>query len=73
MLLIKKIEIGRLFYLMNKFATFIFLSFQLKLQYYKSSETVVSENNHLLQETIVLMYSKIFLNSKKMSRQKCMR
>ena len=29
----------------RKFATFVFLSFQLKLQYFKFSASVVSENN----------------------------
>ena len=54
----------------GKFATFVFLSFQLKLPYFKSSESDVSENNHVLPENIVLMYSKIFLNSKfKFSRK----
>ena len=44
----------------GKFATWVYWSFQLKLPYFKSSESVVSENNHVLPENIVLMYSKIF-------------
>ena len=48
-----------------------FLSFQLKLQYFKSSESDVSDNNHVLPENIVLMYSKIFLNSKFKFSRKC--
>ena len=32
----------------GKFATFVFWSFQLKLQYFKSSESVVPDNNHVL-------------------------
>ena len=35
-----------------KFATFVFWSFQLKLPYYKSSESVVPENNHVLLKNI---------------------
>ena len=42
----------------GKFAT---LSFQLKLQYFKYSSSVFSENSHALPENIVLIYSKIFL------------
>ena len=48
----------------GKFATFVFLSFQLKLQYFKYSWSVFSENSHALPENIVLIYIKIFLNSK---------
>ena len=48
----------------GKFATFVFWSFQFKLPYYKCSESVVSENNRVLPENIVLLHSKIFLNSK---------
>ena len=44
----------------GKFATFGFLSFQLKLQYFKYASSVFSENNHALPENIVLIYSKIF-------------
>ena len=42
----------------------LFLSFQLKLQYFKSSDSALSENNHTQAENIVLMYSKVFFNSK---------
>ena len=55
----------------GKFATFVFQSFQLKPPYFKSSESNVSENNHVLPENIVLMYSKIFLNSKFKFSRKC--
>ena len=55
----------------GQFATFVVWSFQLKLPYYKNSEWVVSENNHVLPENIVLMYSKIFLNSKFKFTRKC--
>ena len=49
----------------GKFATFVFfLSFQLKLQYFKYSSPVFSANSHALPEYIVLIYSKIFFNSK---------
>ena len=46
------------------FATFVFWSFQLQLQYFKCSESVVSENKHALPENIVLVYSKVFLIEK---------
>ena len=55
----------------GKFATFVFRSFQLKLPYFKSSESDVIENNHVSLENIVLMYSKIFLNSKSQFLRKC--
>ena len=48
----------------GKFATFVFLSFQLKLQYLICSKLVISENNHALPENIALMYSKVILNLK---------
>ena len=41
-------------------ATFIFLSFQLKLQYFKYSSSVFSENSHALPKNIVRIYSKFF-------------
>ena len=44
-----------------KFATFVFWNFQLKLQFLECSLSVISENNHALPESIVLMYSKVFL------------
>ena len=44
--------------------TFVFCSFQLKLQYVKCSESVGSENKHAISGYIVLMYSKLFFNSK---------
>ena len=53
--------------------------FQLKLPYNKSSESVISENNHILLETIVLIcipkYNFKFKVQvlKKISKQKCMR
>ena len=54
-----------LIYLKNgKFATFVFWSFQLKLQYFEYSSSVFCENSHALPENIVLIYSKIFFNSK---------
>ena len=46
----------------GKFATFVFWSFQLKVQYFKYSWSVLSENSHALPENIVLIYSKIFFN-----------
>ena len=64
------------FFLKNgKFATFVFWSFHLKLPYFKSSQSVVFENNHVLPENFVLMYSKIFFKFKiqvfkKMPKQK---
>ena len=62
----------------GKFATFSCFSFQLKLQHFKCSESVVSESNHALPGTIDLMYSKVFFKIeiqvfKKMSKQTCMR
>ena len=39
--------------------------------YFKSSESVVSENNHALPENIVRMYSNFFLNSKFKFLRKC--
>ena len=45
----------------GKFATFGFLSFQLKLQYFKYCSSIFSENSHAFPENIVLIYSKIFL------------
>ena len=48
----------------GKFATFVFLIFQLKLQYFKYSSSVFSENSHALPKNTVLIYSKIFFNSK---------
>ena len=48
----------------GKFATFVFLSFQLKLQYFEYSLSVFSANSHALPKNIVLIYSKIFFNSK---------
>ena len=48
----------------GKFATFGFLSFQLKVQYFNYSSSVFSENSHALPENIVLIYSKIFFNTK---------
>ena len=45
----------------GKFATFVFISLQLKLQYFKCSESVVSKNNHALPDNIVLMYYKVFI------------
>ena len=44
---------------------FCLFSFQLKLQYLKCSESVVSENKYALLEYIVLMYSivRLFRNS----------
>ena len=54
-----------LFSLKNgKFATFVFWCFQLKLQYFKYSSSIFSANIHALPENIVLIYSKIFFNSK---------
>ena len=55
----------------GKFATFGFLSFQLKLQYFKYSLSVFSENSHALPEIIVLIYSKIFFNTKFKFSRKC--
>ena len=51
--------------------TFVFWSFQLKLPYFKSSVSVVSENNRVLPKNIILMYSKIFVNSKFKFSRKC--
>ena len=48
----------------GKFATLVFWSFQLKLQYFKYSMSVFSANSHAFAENIVLIYSKIFLNLK---------
>ena len=47
-----------------------FLKFLTQLLHFNSSASVVSENNDGLPESIVLMYSKIVLNSKfKFSRK----
>ena len=40
----------------GKLAIFAFLGFQLKLQFFKSSNSVVSENSHVLLENIVPRY-----------------
>ena len=55
----------------GKFATFVIWSFQFTHPYFQNSESDVSENNHVLLESIVLMYSKIFLNSKIRFSRKC--
>ena len=55
----------------GKFATFVFLSFQLKLQFFKYSMLVLSENSHALPKNIVLICSKIFFNSKFWFSRKC--
>ena len=52
-------------------ATFVLWRFQLKLKYYKSSESFVSGYNRVLPENIGLMYSKIFLDSKFKFSRKC--
>ena len=53
------------------FVTLVFLSFHLKHQYLKCSKSVISENKHAPLENIVLMYSKVFFNSKFKYSRKC--
>ena len=54
-----------------KMCDFRFLKFSTQLQNFKCSESVVSENKHALPENIVLMYHKVFYNSKFKFSRKC--
>ena len=54
-----------------KFATFVFWSFQPKLQYLRYSKSVIFENNYALPVDIGQMYPKVFWNSKFKFSRKC--
>ena len=55
----------------GKFASMFSFKFSTQLHCFKSSESVLSVNNHTQLEDIVLMYSNVFFNSKFKFSRKC--